>query len=240
MWCLLILLLVVPKANRCWQSWTILLPLPVILIIGGILARLLSIPHGINQILSWPFATLAMAWIALWMIGPVFCRPRPASALLLAIGAMLVIADVSYIAHFGPALSGEFILVWCLFGISTCALLVGMALSARSCHQVYSFKRFMTYLLLWIALGLVVLVGVPGSAAAAFMAAAGIDDWPEIALAAAVATLILTAAIYLVNLPVMIVAFYCPTYRERFHSVFRLPTANEQTGVAGASHEERS
>ena len=217
------LLLILPKDNRHWQSWLILLPLPVMPIFWQVLEQLLPMSPGTGQLMSWLFGTLLSAWVALWLLAPRFYGRHPVVAIALALAVVHAIAGVSYWGHFGFTAMAESSPMWIMYSSSVCALLLGMVLSARSCRRFYSPKRFMLYLLLWIA----AIFGIVGALTLAYeavqMGMSFVSFLPMMIVAMTMSTLVMGGFLYVMNLPFLVLAFYCPTYRNRFHNVFRLP-----------------
>ncbi len=76
LWTLLLLLLVVPKANRHRQAWLILVPLGLVLIVWRMAATLLGLPDEDVETLGFLVVTGAMAWSMVWLLGHWLGRSR--------------------------------------------------------------------------------------------------------------------------------------------------------------------
>ena len=69
LWAILLLLLVVPKANRHRQAWLILIPLGLVLLVWRMPATLFSLPDGATETMGFFVVSLVMAWTMVWLSG---------------------------------------------------------------------------------------------------------------------------------------------------------------------------
>ena len=236
LWMLIGFLLVAPKKNRHWQAWLILIPLVLLVALRlaswQAIAMLPDVPSFAAELLFFPFTSLAMAWIIVWLIGHWLSRLHGIAALLLALAVMLAAGGASYVGHFGTAHrtllhdpdAPSMVVLYAIYAICVAVLLLAMTLSAYCCRKKYRPRRFMLWLLVWT-----ILASMAGACVFACIAATGLlallDVW-KVPMAMPVASLIdgsiVGGILYLINLPVMVLAFSCPCYRDRFHETFRL------------------
>lgn len=226
-WLLILALLVVVRENRNGQAWTILIPsLLLYFVLWPWIVRLLGLSSRTEEILGDPIQLLIVGWTAVWLLSPWLARYRPSVIFLLALGLVLLIGAVFYFAVY-QSLDLQPMLFFYPLAIFT--LLLGISLTARSCHGVYRPKAFMAWLVLWLPIGaaislggMVVVVMIMNSSVAALSL--------FFLITLTIGSSILAGLLYLLNLPYMILAFRCPIYRERFQKILRLseppPTAD--------------
>ena len=238
LWMLIGFLLVAPKGNRHWQAWLILIPLVLLVALRlaswQAIVMLPDVPSFAAEALFFPFTSLAMAWIAVWLIGHWLSRLHGAAALLLALAVMLAAGGASYVGHFGTAYRAILVdrdapslpAAYVIYAICVAVLLLAMTLSAYCCRKNHRPRRFMPWLLVWTILASVAAACVFAWISATGFLALASPDVSKVPAAMPVASLIngsiLGGILYLINLPLMLLAFYCPCYSERFHNAFRL------------------
>lgn len=219
LWTLILLLLVVPKPNRNRQAWLILLPLGLVLLVWRMPFTLLGAPASITETFGFFVVTGTMAWSAVWLLGQwLSTRYRIFTFLLLA-AVMLAFGLFSYACQFEDtrqwARLSFYYVLWVLIP------LLAMMLSGYHCRRIYSSRRFLLRLLVWIGvfpLGLLLVF-------AAIALAMGGGPPLAVLVPISMMWLLLAGILYLVNLPFLILAFNSPFYRERFERVFRVAKA---------------
>lgn len=235
-WGLIGLLLILPKANRNWQAWLILIPLGLVMIVWEMPMRLLSMPSAGMEIVGVFIKSLAMALTAVWLLGNRLSDRHPISAIVLTLAIMAAVGGLAYVGTFGLALTVDLVRLAVAYGICVTTLLLGMTLSPLSCRRLYAPKLFMFWLALWTGVGLVgsmlilavVLMAVePGNP----------SIFQMFVVFVAVYSLAVGTILYLINLPFMILAFKSPFYRQRFQNVFRLKNESDwlRKGNAGGT-----
>jgi hypothetical protein len=219
LWILVGLMLVVPKENRNWQAWLILIP--VVLTVGfwqG-LAMLPGMPPEVALSFGGTFGTVAAAWAVLWLLGHWLSRGHRVAAFLLALAVMTAVGAIAYLGYFGPALTSSSLPLLFFYGICVLTLLLGVTLSAWCCRKGYGPGRFMGWLLSWmflVPLACMVILAI---------VAAVVESRPALLLMIVqivIMPAILGGILYLMNLPVMLLGFWCPVYRDRFQAALRL------------------
>jgi hypothetical protein len=252
-WALIGALLVLVKENRSWQAWTILLPFGLLSeILRPWTERILSwfstqaaqfdslaglvvfgpnwdgyMPYGEQY--DFPFQWLVVAWTVVWLLSPWLarCRPLPAFVLAMGLAAILGVMDqfgVYQRLHFSQPLIN--------YLISIFALLLAFALSGLSCRNTYRPGRFLAWLLTWLIVGVAVgLICELGWLYAYLSRRSSAPPVSFLQLRLISFSICIAAVLYLLNLPFMVLSFRCPTYRDRFYRLLRLPeyTANETT-----------
>jgi hypothetical protein len=217
-WIIVGALLVLIKENRSRQAWLILIPsLLLSAVLWPWIQRQFSLPSDVAQLFGFPFQWLVAAWTAVWLLSPWLARRRPVVAFASAVG---LFAMVGIVAQFGVLRNrGQSLRI---YGIAVFALLLASVLSSYSCRKSYRPARFLAWLLPWLIIGVMAgliyeFIWLDGLLASA-------PSIPELVVRI-IFTVPLCAGVllYLLNLPFMILAFRCPTYRDRLHKLLRLP-----------------
>jgi hypothetical protein len=241
-WALVVLPALLVKENRRWQAWTILIPLGLIVVICQMLAGLGSQAATAEGLQTF-FVTLATAWAAVWLLGFWFASRHGRLRLAAAVTVMLAVGLLSYVCDSGVLKLESLAPLSVPYVGFALALMLPMSLSGWCCRRVYSPRRFMLWLLLWMPVllagvmllfvgGLTLVMGVTAGPAGAFTHI--LIMVPVMALMGGIYGVLL----YLMNLPFMLLAFRNSFYRERFCKVFGLQPAPDLAG-AGAEISER-
>ena len=216
LWALIVLLLVVPKANRHRQAWLILIPLVLVLVVWRMPARLLSMSDGSAETLGFFVVSGALAWTVVWLLAHrLATRSRIVTFFLIA-GVMLAIGLLSYYCHFEDG--DGFLPLSIIFGACVAIFLLAMMITGSFCRKKYSPRRFLAWLIVWN--GVVTFTLMMSYGALMMIVEAELRHIGEFMLVAVLVTLFLASILYLINLPFLILAFKSPFYRERFESMF--------------------
>ena len=228
LWVLLAALLIVVKPNRRLQAWLIWLPVLAVSLGWSMLARLLFMPPQGAEPGGDFFATLAASWAAVWLLAPWLAGRRVATALAVALLTMLCAGGLFYLSAYDmdSAEGRDFSLI--LYPAAALALLLATALTARFCRQAYRPRRFLAWLLLWTLV--VPIVSIPVVAiVTGVLAGEGLLDFAVMLVMAVFPWLIggavLGGALYLVNLPFLLLAMRNAFFGARFQDVLRLTPA---------------
>lgn len=236
LWGLLVLLLVVVKANRGVQAGLIALPVLAVALVWSLLARLLFLSAESAESFGGFLVALAGAWAAVWLLAPWLARRRLAVSLALALAAMLVAGGVYYFSVYGWEAADELTPWGVLHVAGVLTLLLATTLAAYHCRHGYQPRRFMAWLLLWMVLVPVFSIPLATLGSALFWAD-GLEEFVTIFVMALIGSLIggglLGLMFYLLNLPFLVLALRNPFFAARFQSVLRLtPAAAGPAGTA--------
>ncbi len=222
---LVVLPLVLIKENRRLQAWAILIPLFVVIVICHMLATLIFPQSATAEEFCIFSVTLVTAWAMVWLVGFWFASRHQRVAITSALSIMAAVGLLSYVCNGGNLRLEGLALLTIYYTIDASGLMLPMALGGRCCRKVYSPRRFMSWLFLWTlvtaAAGMFLFFG-------GFAIYAGPAAGPLTMAVVAMAALlggIFGVALYLLNLPFMLLAFRNSLYRERFCKVFRLQPA---------------
>lgn len=240
-WALALPLLGVVKRNRHRQAWAILIAPLVVIVASRMLTSLLSVPSGPAEGFAMFLTTLATAWTIVWLLGPWLADVRGGAAFLIAVAVMSCVGLLSYLACYGLAYDKSLPRLATWYTLAVFGLLLPMLLARRSCRKVYSQPRFMAWLLLWTGLATTGCMLLLCATALITIAAArgSVADIFTVALpVCAVIGVVSAIALYLFNLPFMVVAFRTDFYRERLLRVLRLKEpADEGPRLPGSAGE---
>lgn len=226
LWALIVLLLVVPKANRHRQAWLILIPLAVVLIVWRMLAHLLSMsddPSG-TEGLGFYVVSATMAWSMVWLLGHWLASRFRYVTFFLSLGMMLAIGLLSCYCHFADTDNRASLLI--CYSICVVILLLATTLAGYFCRKKYSPRRFLGWLIVWnvlVAMGVLLpFVGIVTLVTTIMHPGPQLDVGGTVvtAVITVVVSIFLGGVLYLLNLPFLILAQKSPFYRERFESMF--------------------
>ena len=225
-WLLILALLVVVRENRNGQAWTILIPsLLLAFVLWPWIVQLLGLSSRTEEIFGDSIQLLIIGWTAAWLLSPWLARYRPSVIFLLALGLVLLIGAVFYFAVYQ---SSDIHPMLFYYPMAIFALLLGISLTARSCHGVYRPNAFMAWLVLWLPIGAAISLG--SMLVVVMIMNSSVPPLSIFLITLPVGSAIIASMLYFLNLPYMILAFRCPLYRERFQKILRLseppPTAD--------------
>jgi hypothetical protein len=217
-WILILALLIVVKENRNWQAW-------IVLILVFALSEVFVPWFGHSERMAREeiafFDAIIVAWTAAWLLSPCLAKCRPAIAYALVLGQALLIGIVVQYWLKQSLLREPFSLA--VYATMFFPFPTALALSGLCCRRKYRPWRFMLWLLFWF---------IVGFATACVICSVGLWLWDEyfsrrdlseILFYLMVSPLVFGITAYLLNLPFMLLAFFCPPYRERFRRILRLP-----------------
>jgi hypothetical protein len=226
LWAIILLLLVVPKANRHRQAWLILIPLGLVLIVWRMPATLLSMPGDAAEILGFFVVSTAMAWSTVWLLGHWLASRYRFITFLLSLATMLAVGLLSYYSHFADG--DNLVSLLTSYGLGVGILLLAMGHTAYLCRKNYSPQRFLGRLIgsnVLVAMGLLLAFLVIST-----LVMMVINPRPQLdasdlmipAIMTIVGSVFLAGILYLLNLPFLILAFKNPFYGTRFETLFRI------------------
>ncbi len=236
LWAAILLLLVLPRANRNRQAWLILVPLLLVLALWRV--AILSIGlFGREEIFSsWLVVTWTMAWAAVWLSGHRLRRRYALLTWFSIVAVMLALGVLSFVSSSQE--SPSFPQFATYYGLVAVSATTAMMLAGRCCRRRFSGMRFGLWLLLWIG---VVTVGLPMLIFFACVVIAQMP-WNQVAgglIAIPAVMAMLAGIVYALNLPFLILASYCTFYRSRLEEMFRARPMPDLAAVATASSDVR-
>ncbi len=224
LWIGLLLLLVVPKENRKWQVWLILV-VPLLAVALRLFCFVPSLGSSANFDLLIQFiVTFAIGWAAVWLLAPYLSTGNRLRAFVSALAVMFAVGLVGYLACFGFSCSMETLASSICYWTTCCvALSLALALSGACCRKTFHSGLIALWLILWLPLvtAICMVVGVFSM----FLISRGPVDLVSlvsIGLMVLFGSLFVSGFLYAVNLPVLLLAGLTDCYRERLRAmVFR-------------------
>ncbi len=233
-WLVLILAIVVPKANRDLRILWILVPLVIVNLLWLAFKKLSGMPSSSASQLDTVFHSAAVGVAILWLVTNYFDRFGGFVRFLMSLGILVAVACFGILSY-SFELPNETALYFTLLVFVAVTMLVAITLSWRLCGGKYRPARFMLWLALWTLL--VSLVAMLG-----FIVVSSIimSSWPGLSEGISIVLLGgLTFGLYLyaLNFPFMILGFTNPFFRERFCACLGLKPVSAITGPE--THSDR-
>lgn len=231
LWILLGALMIVPRENRKWQVWLIVL-LPVLAVTFRWLIRTDSAEIDLMLQLV---VTFVIAWTSVWLLASSSASRGRLAGIGLGLAVMLGVGTVGYLSYFGLwADSDTFTSMLIFWLIGSVGLLVALTLSGMCSRGRFHPGILAAWLLLWLPLlttvtfviavlsAVIIAGGLPGVAELAVMV-------PGIAIGA----LMVSGFLYAINLPVLLLAWLTDEYRERLRAMVFRASATESPSSGG-------
>lgn len=224
------MLVVAPKHNRQKQAWLILV-LPLLAAGFALLVEWLS-PTADNA--GQFVLALAIAWASVWLLAPWLAHGGRVRRLFHALAVMGVVGGVAYVAFFGAWASSD--VTWPIIGSwASCSLglIAAAALTGLCCGGKCTAYHILLWPLVWIPAAMICCVAVFMSIALlAAGAGFGVMEVVMVMISALVASMFAAAALYLFDLPVLLLGALSSCYRGRFLELFGRSDAGIPTAVA--------
>lgn len=230
-WLVLILALVLPKANHDKRVLLILLTLVVVNLIWWLFMKFAGMNSTDAREFSLIFHSMAVSVTVLWLIANYFMRFGGAIRFLLSFGIVVIVAGLGTLSY-STEFSNETAMFLALFIFMALTMLVAIALSRRLCGGKYRPVCFMLWLALWILLGS--MFAMFGFIIVGSIIMSSGPDFSVAILMFTLAGLIFGLCLYVLNLPFMILGFASSFFRERLCVCLRLkpmPVASKQADI---------
>ena len=233
LWALILLLLVIPKANRNRQAWLILIPLGLVLILWHTPTMLLGVSESSAQTIGCLIVSGAMAWTMVWLLGHRLESRYSTVTFFLILGIMLAAGALSF--FYSGEEQNSFVPLAVFYSFAVVSLVVAMMLTGRFCRKRCSPRSFGLWLLVWlgaVTVGSAISIYLAWNMMAQQLWANFIQGLIVIPTMAA----LLAGIVYIVNLPFLILAVKNPFYRRRLEAMFRV----RQNGRVALGQDEVS
>ena len=220
LWILLAAFLIVPQQNRKWQAWLILV-IPLLAIALRLFYFIPTLGSSAEfDLLIQLIVTFAIAWASVWLLAPYFSTGTRRRAFGAALAIMLAVGVAGYVAYFGfwteSGTPGTVLMFWLTGSLS---LLFALTLSGTCSRKRFAPGMIAAWMLLWLRLFTV------GAVVTMFVASIAIGGGIDIVMLGmfvpmlAISGAILSAFLYAVNLPVLILAGTTDCYRQRLRAM---------------------
>jgi hypothetical protein len=221
LWGLLGILLVVPRQNRHWQVWLILvLPLLVVSLRAPCLVPSLGSSADFDLMIQL-LVTFAIAWSVVWLKAPYISAGSRWRRFLSALALMLGVGLFAYVSYFGfwcdSQESGMVIGCWCIGSLS---LVASLMLSGMNCQQDGHARNSRLWFTLWLFISSFLCTAlVFGSAILIVERSIHVSLLLEVFFAILALSLFVFVVLYLLNLPVLILTDLTDSYRQRLRDL---------------------
>ena len=230
LWVVLVLAIVLVKANHNPRALFILVPLLIVNLLWFGFVKLLRFPSSARVLYDPLFVSYTVGVAILWLLAHKLGNRNRFVTFLLALIIMIVVGLVG-LASYGTGVSFDETALFLMFlVILALAVLIGFVLAARLCQKHYGGLRFTLWLALWTVISSV-------SAMLTFMVIMLLvggrlpNDLTSILLQVLIVGLVAGLLLYAINLPFMILVLSSPFFRERFYACLRLKSMPTATGV---------
>jgi hypothetical protein len=225
----LVLVIVLVKANRNPHALLILVPLLITNLLWSIFKKAMSFPSAQAEMFNMLFYSLTVGIAILWLLAHKLGNRNRFVTFLLAFTIMAVVGLAGAISYAGLEFSQKTVDALILLANLVFAMLLGFVLAAWCCRKRYRPVSFMLWLAVWtVAANLVSMpvaysiifivhrVSVPISTILFFMSEKGS---------------VYGAFLYAIVLPFMILALRSSFFRERFYACLRLKSMPATAGA---------
>jgi hypothetical protein len=225
-WGLIVLPLVLFKDNRCLAAWAILIPMMAVFVVFRMIANLLSCSPTNTELLGTLVTSLTSAWAVIWLMAHWLSPQRWLLGFVLAFIVMGATGLLACVCNYGLPNDETIVSILIYHVLASLILLLSMALTGRFRRKAYLSASFVVWLLPWTVLSsilgmLVLMIGL-----GLFQGSPVFDV--DILLEVLLVSSIGGVALYLLNLPFVLLAFRNFFYRNRLCAVFGLQYAGRQ------------
>lgn len=215
LWLVLILAIVLPRANRDRRILLMLVPLVLVNLAWLFVERITGMSSSSATQFGTVLQSMTVGTAVLWLVAGYFTGFRGLIRYLLAFGTVVLVAACGILSY-SAELSNETALFVVFFIFLTAIFLTALAVSRAVCRRRYGPKRFMLWLALWtLVVGMPGTVGFVISGHLIMSSSLSMIRLSEFLLAIFVVGPILGLGLYLLNLPFMVVGFTNSLFRAR-------------------------
>jgi hypothetical protein len=214
-WLVLILAIVLPKANHNPRILLIFVPLVLVNLFWLVLKKVSGMPSSSASQFDTVFYSMAVGIAVLWLVANYFERFGGFVRFLLSFITVVAVAALGTLSY-STEFSNEMVLFLAFFGFLTITILCATTAAGKLCHWKYRPPRFMLWMAVWMLLvSLITTFGFFIVGTAITSSGPGPDVLKAILMLTLVG-LIFGLFLYVLNLPFMILGFANPFFRERF------------------------
>jgi hypothetical protein len=238
-WLVLILAIVVPRANRNIHTLWIAAPLVVLNLLYYAFKIISGMPSSVALQFDILFKSMLVGISVLWLLANYLVRFGGFIRILLSFITMTIVTVLG-ILSFSTDFSDETAMFLALFIFAALAMPAAITLARRFCRGKYRPVRFMLWLALWS--GLVGIFAMIGFIIVGTIIMSSGPERSEMIFIIGLGGLIFGLCLYVLNLPFMILGFAHPFFREHFCSCLGLKAmpAASQKADTGRFKEKNS
>ncbi len=216
LWGLLVGLLVIPRQNRKWQVWLVLV-VPLL----ATLCRWLIPSDSLGlDVVVYLATTFPLAWTCVWLSAPYLSLETRGRAFGAAMGVLLGAGLIGYLGYCGLWWSSETGLLLIPFWIvPSIALVLASLLAGNLCRTKFSIGRFSLTFLIILPL-VTVLIMVVGMGGLLAVLTGNLMIAISMVFMAGLASVIVSGVLCAVNLPMLLLSAKTDCYQERLQRLF--------------------
>ena len=237
LWVILLLVLVLVKANRTPRAWLVLLPLGAVFIVWSMVKGLLSVPSEVSAVFDQLLATLTIGFSVLLLSGHKIGNRNRAATFFLALLIMALLSVAGGIS-FGGSFSLEVVIYVILSFVMAVMILLAFVFAGLSCRKKFSCPRFTVWLGVWTVVQIEVVMLVYYLIAMIAMSTKG-GYFPMgklmFLLTFLLSGLVMGGILFAILLPFMILVAKSEFFRDRLFACMRL---RSMTPVAELAEDE--
>ena len=240
-WLVLILAIVLPKANHNARILLIFVPLIIVNLFWLGFQKASGMRSSNAYEFSIIFHSISVGITVLWLVVNYFNRIGGFARFFMSFVTIVTVAYLGTFSH-STEFSNETVLFSALFAFMAVTMLCAMTIAGKLCSRKYSPLKFMLWMALYTLVGSLITMFGFFIVATAIMSSGPGPDILEAILMVLLVGLIFGLFLYVINLPFMILAFCSPFFRERFYACLRLksmPTNATQSNT-NLSYENQS
>jgi hypothetical protein len=240
LWVILAGVIVLVKDNRNWRALLIFIPLLIVHLLWSMFLRMMPIASSGLPMFDQIFASLTIGIAVVWLLAHKLAKSNRFITFILALVTMTVVCFAGVISYSGFEFSNNTFGVAVFLAVLVLTMLLAIVLSGWRCRKRYSHLRFMLWLAVWSVAVCLAIMSVYACIAAFALSAANFPVPRYYYLIILFGpSLAMSAFLYSILFPYMILAMRSAFFRERFFSCFRLAGMTEatatsaETGAAG-------
>jgi hypothetical protein len=232
LWALLVLAIVLVKANLNPHALLVLVPLLIVNWLWLILKKMLGFRSADAEMFNMLFYSLTVGIAILWLLAHKLGNRSRFVTFLLALTIMAVVGLAGAISYSGLEFSQQTVAALMLLAILVFAMLLGFVLTGWWCRKRYRPVSFMLWLAVWTVsaslVGTLVFYSIVLIVLIVQRASVPIST---VLLIVPVVGSAYGAFLYAIVLPFMILALRSSFFRERFYACLRLKSMPATAGA---------
>jgi hypothetical protein len=237
LWALLLLAIVLVKANRNPHALLILVPLLITNLLWSIFKKTMGFPSAQVEMFNMLFYSLTVGIAILWLLAHKIGNRSRFVTFLLAFAIMAAVGFAGAISYSGLGFSQQTAGALMLLAILVFAMLLAFVLTGWWCRKRYRPVSFMLWLAVWtVAVNLMGTLVFYSIVFIVQQASVPISTVLTVLLIVPVVGAVLGAFLYMVVFPYMILALRSSFFRQRFYACLRLKsmptTAGQEPDIA--------
>jgi hypothetical protein len=214
LWLILVACLVIPRQNRHWRAWLILVPLVIALAIWGIFKQLVSLNASTSvSIFDHLVTNVLLSMTILWLVSGSLASVSGTIRVILSLFMVLLLGVIGVWAFGGMNFDDDSLSIFMIYAVWAFALVGGITVTRAFCRKCMGGVRFSLWLLLWMVVAFDAVL-LPAFLLMAVIMGQSIGAGELLTIMFVQGTFA-GAIVYLFALPYLVFTFRSDFYRER-------------------------